>query len=180
LFATRADSADDKQSIIQVNNVTDFNGLTRVANYLKRVPAIKTANLIQVKGDSLSYRIHYFGDEQHLIQSLVLGEVLQKVESSSDSTAENEQSNNSEYVPVYLDQYEQNKTALVQPELGKKQSVIADLKEANPANDNLNNKIQENNQTTNTEISEVTNVDSNKTENKLPSIRPDVEFWLSR
>jgi len=68
----------------------------------------------------------------------------------------------------------------VQPELGKKQSVIADLKEANPANDNLNNKIQENNQTTNTEISEVTNVDSNKTENKLPSIRPDVEFWLSR
>jgi len=180
LFATRADSADDKQSIIQVNNVTDFNGLTRVANYLKRVPAIKTANLIQVKGDSLSYRIHYFGDEQHLIQSLVLGEVLQKVESSRDSTAENEQSNNSEYVPVYLDQYEQNKTALVQPELGKKQSVIADLKEANPANDNLNNKIQENNQTTNTEISEVTNVDSNKTENKLPSIRPDVEFWLSR
>ncbi len=159
LFALRTDSLNDKVSVIQINNVTDFNGFVRVSDYFKRISAIQSVNLLQVKGDSLSYRIHYFGDEHYLIQSLVLGEVLQKVESSGDSLDKDNQNNHSEYVSVLLDEVKPDQKKL-----------------------NLNESIQADTSTKiiNNEADLSRSGQGSKLEVKPRDIQPDVEFWLAR
>ncbi|MFK5985957.1 MAG: DUF2066 domain-containing protein [Pseudomonadota bacterium] len=150
LFALQADTLSNKNIILQINNVTDFSAYQRVVSYFKRITAIQTYSLIQVKGDSLSYRIHYIGDEKHLIQSLELGEVLQKVENSQEFFNQEEINQPSEYVPVLLD-VETKK----HPQQKSQQQQLDKSPLVKPPAASLN-------------------------EQKQKTIEADVEFWLAR
>ncbi len=161
LFALQANTLDDKSTIIQINNVTDFKAFQLVNSYFKRIAAIQSAHLVQVKGDSISYRIHYIGDEKHLIQSLILGEVLQKIDNSSHLAQSPDNDTQRDYVPVIISDEKPNSTL--------KQTTI----KADPNNPKANiiNTQQENKPSI---------VEPVSIQDTLHEIIADTEFWLTQ
>jgi len=154
--------ADNKQNslLIQVNNVVDFQGFLKVKKYLAKLPALKKSKLLAAYRDSLLYEVEYLSTEKHLLQTLNLGNVLQKVESSS-TERDNGQL---EYTPVILDGTPEDKGAVTQ----------------NVAQTQTNNNVTtptnlQNNDTSTKTIAKEDYQEESKTIS-LPV--PDVEYWL--
>lgn len=166
--------ADDQQNklLIQINNVVDFEGYARVKKYFSKLPAIKSSSLVATYGDSLLYEIEYLSNENHLLQTLNLGNVLQKVESSKEEGDDEP----SEYTPVILDDTGSEKAPQAVPSNNSSSQKIAtegvDSKSSpNPADANIK-------QNKRTELENSERGESVVEEQKVPLPSPEVEYWL--
>jgi len=155
---------DNKENslIVQINNVVDFKGFYKVENYLAKLPAIKKSTLVATQRDTLLYDIEYHSNEKHLLQTLNLGNILQKVESSPKE-------NNAEpldFTPVILDE--------PNLQVSKNQSSTKSNSIKNPEN---NQQSLSKNTEKNISGNEISS-EAHEDEKRVPLPVPDVEYWL--
>jgi len=155
--------------------VVNFSGFLQVKNYLKKLPAIKAHTLVATYADSLLFEVEYLSNEEHLLQTLNLGNVLQKVEASLNESS----SEQLEYTPVILDTPDNDKNDIQNPEsaykeeshnqeVNKLNSNTPDSKPADVSTQTLPTQIKQNQE----------EFDSGMTETQGTLPQPDVEYWL--
>lgn len=100
VYAPKTDDDSTDQILIKVNNIVSYQAFRKLNQYFEHLSAVKQFQLQSLQADTAVYQIESRADRAYLLKSIALGEVLQKIEQTRETTAMQQ---DGDYVAVILD-----------------------------------------------------------------------------